>query len=260
MGVAAMAKRTKKITLAGHGHDGRFEEGERIIPDPLEPGQRYAAKVNVRESAIAHMASRGRINTSQEAAGERFRKLWEQAAIGNSRAMDPGKEFVDGGSSCDPLSDELVRASRELAEAMRAIGQVGCRILVGIVAEGKRVEDVAAEWSRGGGCVTGRRAEGYVTGTMVDALDELVRHWRLQAEGKPANKDQHYMRNGVAIQVHDDIVASGPITVTGPSREITVGRFGDAVCEERRPIDRGPMSVHVSGTASGQARTPRNAK
>lgn len=254
---AVVAKRSKKITLAGHGYDGKFEEGERVIPDPLEAGQRYTARVNVRESAIAHMASRGRINTAQEAAGERFRKLWEQAGIGNNRAMDPAKEFVDGGTLGDPLSDELVKASLELAKAMQALGQVGCRILIGIVGEGKRIEDVAAEWSKGGGPVTGRRAEGYVTGTMVDALNALVAHWRLEAEGVPANDAAWYLRNGMKIEVRDDIRASGPITVTGPAREVTIGRFGEAVVIEKRPLDRGPMSEHVSGTASSHARSRR---
>ena len=63
-----------KITLAGFG--GRFEAGERVIDDPLEVGARMTAQVNVRESAISHMVSRGRLNLSQEAAGERFRQLW----------------------------------------------------------------------------------------------------------------------------------------------------------------------------------------
>ena len=36
-----------------------IEFGERMVDDPLEAGQRYAAKVNVRESSIDHMHSRG---------------------------------------------------------------------------------------------------------------------------------------------------------------------------------------------------------
>lgn len=253
-GIGTMRAKPKKpkITLAGYG--GRYEEGERIIDDPLEAGVRMTAKVNVRECAIAHMASRGRLNPSQEAAGERFRKLWEMAAIGRSRAIDPGKEAVDGGTLGDPMTDDMVKAARELDRALKSVGMIASSILISVVGEGKRIEDAAADWSRQGGILVGRRAEGYITGTMVDALNALVGHWRLEANGTPRTAQAFYKRNGEKIAVNDDIVASGPISVTGPSSEIRVGRFGDVIVEQVQPVDRGPMSVHVSGTASPLAR------
>lgn len=247
----AKAKKPK-ITLAGFS--GRYEEGERVIDDPLEAGIRMTAKVNVRECAIAHMVSRGRLNLSQEAAGERFRKLWEAAAIGRSRAIDPGKEAVDGGTVGDPMTDDMVKAARELDRALKSVGMIASSILISVVGEGKRIEDAAADWSRQGGVLVGRRAEGYITGTMVDALNALVGHWRLEANGQAKNGQAFYKRNGKKIEVDDDIVASGPISITGPSCEVRVGRFGDVVVEEIQPVDRGPMSAHVAGTASPLAR------
>jgi hypothetical protein len=241
-----------KITLAGSA--GRFELGERIIDDPLEPGARLTAAVNVRECAIAHMASRGRLNSSQEAAGERFRKLWEQAAIGRSRAIDPAKEAVDGGTLGDPMTDDMVRAARELDRALKSVGMIASSILISVVGEGKRIEDAAADWSRQGGVLIGRRAEGYITGTMVDALNALVGHWRLEANGKANIVKGHYLRNGQKVEVDDDIVGSGPLAMTGPAKEITVGRFGDVEVRNLRPVDRGPMSAHVAGTVSPLAR------
>lgn len=238
--------RKQKVTLPKVGFGGRYEEGERVIADPLEAGSRYSAKVNVRESAIAHMVSRGRINTTQEAAGERFRTLWEKARIGRSLCLDPAKEFVDGGGIGDPMTDELVRAGRELAQAVQAVGQVGAKLLMDIVGEGRLIETVADDWSRSGGPVKGRRAEGYVTGRLIEALDDLARVWKLEGFGKADMEPAHYMRNGIPVPVIDDIKASGPISVTGPARELTVGRFGDIVVAEVRPIDRGPMMQHVS--------------
>jgi hypothetical protein len=249
-----MAKLKKRITLPKIGFSGHYEEGERMISDPMEAGARYIAKVNVRESAIAHMASRGRINPSQEAAGERFRKLWEQARIGRSLGIDPAKEAVDGGGTGDPMTDSLLRAGRDLAKAITAVGPVGSKLLMDIVGEGKLIEDVADSWARSGGAVRGRRAEGYVTGRMIEALDDLVRAWALDGKGRADMQCASYLRNGQRIEVVDDIVASGPITVTGPSREVKVGRFGDVEVRDVQPIDRGPMMPHGSDSASARGR------
>lgn len=238
-----MAKRTEKPERKskGAGADGRFELGERTIDDPLEPGRRYKAEANVRESAIDHMYSRGRLNRAQADAGDRFRKLFERAAIGNSRAIDPAKEFVDGGSIGDPLSDDLISATKDLEKAMQAAGLTGSRVLRMIVETGS-IEKAASQYAKMGGIVSGRRAEGYITGTLVDALDSLVALWRMEGKGIPKISEGSYRRydpqspeESRVVTVRDDIVASGPVTVTGPSFEIHVGRFGDADRHKVRP-------------------------
>lgn len=232
-----MSRKAKKVTLPTFGSEGRYEIGERVVADPLERGARLTAKVNVRESTIDHMASRGRINTAQEAAGQRFRRLWEMAAVGNNRAMDPAKEFVDGGAALDPISDELVKASIELNRVMAAAGQAGSKLLIAIVGEGKRIEDVALNWSKAGGIVTGNRAEGYVVARMIEALDDLVRHWGLESKARDRPVEQGYKRNGVKVPV-----IARPLEVshewhTGPAMQIEVGRFGDVVRHARRPVE-----------------------
>lgn len=242
-----MTKQQKRKTGPRYGSDGRVELGERVIDDPLEAGQRYSAAVNVRESSIDHMASRGRIDPAQALAGERFRRLWEKAAVGRNQAMDPTREAVDGGGCGDPISDGLVKAGQELARVMRELGPVGSKLLVSVVGEGKRIEDVAAGWTRSGGVVSGRRAEGYVTGRMIEALDELVRFWKLESSSLVQDAPTRgWYRNGKFMPSTDDIQSSGD-GHTGPAKQLTVGRFGDVVEEQERPIDRGPMTVHVSG-------------
>lgn len=244
-----MAKSKKRAPyLAKAGADGRFELGGRMVDDPLEAGQRYQAQANVRESSIDHMHSRGRIDASQKLAGDRFRKLWEMAAVGRNQAMDTTKEPVDGGGGGDPISDDLIRASQELARVMRSLGAVGSQLLISLVGEGKRVEDVARNWAKGGGIVSGRRAEGYVTGRMVEALDDLVRLWKLEGSPIVQNQKQFYLRNGKRVEVEDDIHASLE-SWTGPATEIEVGRFGDVVETKRRGVDRGALMIHVAGTA-----------
>lgn len=242
-----MGKSTGKgAPVLRNGSEGYFEEGERVVPDPLEKGRYYTAKVNVRESSIDHMASRGRIDAAQKEAGDRFRKLWELAAVGRSHGIDPAKEFVDGGGFTDPISDDLVRAGMELSRVLRSLGPAGSQLMIALVGEGKRVEDVASNWSKGGGVVTGRRAEGYVTGRVVEALDDLVALWGLEGKWRPQNHKTGYRRNGEWVPVTDDIRASNE-GHSGPARQFTVGRFGDVVEEDIRGVDRGPMTPHVAG-------------
>lgn len=241
-----MAKAKKRVPYLSHGSEGRVEIGERMIVDPLEAGQRYSAKVNVRESSIDHMASRGRINTAQTEAGQRFRRLWEQAAVGRNQAMDTTKEFVDGGGAIDPISDQLVKASIELNRIIQVLGPVGSRMLILIVGEGKRIEDAAREWSTMGGPVRGERAEGYVTGRMIEALDDLVKLWKLESSSIVKKEEKRsYYRNGVEVKVVDAVRVSSD-GHTGPAIELQVGRFGDIVERSDRPLDRTALMIQSS--------------
>lgn len=245
-----MAKpKKKRVPYLSYGAEGRVELGERMVDDPFEAGQRYVATVNVRESSIDHMASRGRIDASQKAAGDRFRFLWEKAAVGRNQAMDTTKEPVDGGGGGgDPISDDLIRASQELSRVMRAVGPVGAKLLVSLVGEGKRIEEVAAQWRQDGGVVSGRRAEGYITGRLVEALDDLVRIMRLESSSIVPNEPKTYLRNGQPVEVEDDIRSSDE-GWTGPAKEVSVGRFGDIVETKKRGLDRGPLMISTSANA-----------
>lgn len=244
-----MSKRNirKGKSYLSHGSEGRVQLGERDIPDPLAPGNRYTAVVNVRESSIDHMHSRGRIDAAQNEAGQRFRRLWEKAAVGNNQAVDTTKETVDGGGFVDPISDDLVKASIELSRVMRELGPVGSKLLISIVGDGRRIEDVAKDWSTSGGIVRGDRAEGYVTGRMVEALDDLVRLWKLEGSPIVPNQPQSYRRNGALIPVRDDIRANHEGHI-GPATELSVDRFGSIVEDQRRGVDRAALMPHVAGT------------
>lgn len=241
------AAKKKRVPYLSHGSEGLVEYGQRVINDPLEPGQRYEATVNVRESSIDHMASRGRINTAQNEAGQRFRRLWEKAAVGRNQAMDPSKECVDGGGLMDPISDDLVKASQELAKIMRVAGPIGSQLLIALVGEGKRIEDTARDWSKAGGAVRGERAEGYVTGRLIEALDDIVDFYKLESDPIVKREEKRsYWRNGEEVKVCDSIRVSHDGHI-GPVTELSVGRFGDVVETDRRGLDRAALTPHVAG-------------
>lgn len=240
------AKSKKRVPYLSHGSEGLVEYGKRKVDDPMEPTAKLEVTVNVRESSIDHMASRGRINPSQALAGHLFRQLWELAAVGRSKGIDPAKEYVDGGGVGDPISDRLVKATRELNRILNVVGPIGAQFLIDIVGEGKRIEDVATKWSKAGGVVMGKRAEGYCVGRMIEALDQIVRYRKMEASPLVQDRKQTYRRNGVLIPVKDDIRASSEGHV-GPAIELSTGKFGDIVETAKRGVDRGPMMPHVSG-------------
>jgi hypothetical protein len=121
--------------------------------------------------------------------------------------------------------------------------------LISIVGEGKRIEDAAKNWSKAGGAVKGDRAEGYVTGRMIEALDDLVAFWKLESDPIVRREEKRsYFRNGKEVKVVDAIRVSRE-GHAGPAVELSVGRFGDVVETERRGIDREAMTPHTSGNS-----------
>lgn len=240
------------------GRDGRFELDRREVVDPGDDrspgGQRWDAPVNIRESALGHMAARGRIDPTELLAGERFRRLWERAQIGPARSLDP-ERFGGGDGARDHLTEELLIAGEHLAKALQALGPVGSQLLTLVVVEGQKIEDVARAWSRQGGVVSGRRAEGYVTGRIIEALDELVRHWGLEGKGRTRKRKAAYLFNGQPVVIEPDNIRAEKMEVSGPSHEITIDTFGEPVREEKVPtVDRGPLLPHSAGSAQPSAK------
>jgi hypothetical protein len=256
--LAPIAERIDRHTARGKpGYDGQVELGERMIVDAYDTSRKTIATVNVRESAIDHMRSRGRVDETQAAVADRFRKMWELAAIGRQRGIDYDNAGGGGGKISDPLTDALVRAGRDLAQCMQRLGMVRSKILVSIVGEGARIEDVAKDWARAGGIVGGTRAEGYVTGTLIDAIDELAGLWRMEAAPRPREAQFTWWRKGVAVTVNDTIRAENINAASGDtpqrSTEIYIANDGTVIRDEIKPIDRSPMTAHASGNVGSSA-------
>lgn len=223
-------RRRKGQPYLSHGSEGRVQIGHRLVPDPLEPGAMLPVAVNVRESAIDEMRNRNRINAAQAEAGERFRRVWERASVGRSKAIDTTKEYVDGGLLGDPLTDDLIQASKELREISQSLGMIGASMLVLIIGQGVLIRDVARRWSDAGGIVSGNRAEGYISARFIEALDDLVRLWKLEATG--------IRHEGIRVSSDGHV---------GPATEVSVGRFGDIQQSQSRPVDRS-ANMAASGT------------
>ncbi|MDV4163092.1 hypothetical protein R1538_18380 [Rhizobium leguminosarum] len=127
------------------------------------------AVINVRESAITTLATRGVLDPAQVAAADRFRRLWEAIGGKGAGAIDYGKEHVDGGKARDPITERQANAGKELAK---------CRELLGVRLYGL-VSAVAGEGFALTEIFEGKRERLTAADMLRMALDDLAELWRL---------------------------------------------------------------------------------
>lgn len=124
-----------------------------IVSDPYAAGEKIEVLRSVRDDPLAGMHARGHIDDAQLAAGRLWQKHYENSEIGGIRAIDPGKEAVDGGRMPEAITDKQAKAFRALSAARQYLGAE----LYGLVNDilGRRVSTrLAAEargrWTRAG--------------------------------------------------------------------------------------------------------------
>jgi len=205
-----MVKKARtQIHKPGPGYEGRMVISAANVPDPYEPTKNVAVARNI-AAPIDTMSARREINHVQRAACDWFRRLYDSASIGGARAIDYGREYVDGGRVAQPLSEAVLQAGRDLKMLMawEGVGSNGYILLVRIIGEERGVVELAKTWPGSG---DQKRREGYVKGRFLEAVDAIVRERDMVAKGL-----------GRAA-----IVADRETTTTGPATEWEVGRFGD---------------------------------
>ncbi|TAT82481.1 hypothetical protein [Rhizobium ruizarguesonis] len=129
------------------------------------------AIINLKESAITMLASRGRIDAAQLAAATRFRALWEAVCRG-TRAIDYGREPVDGGGHADPISHRQMHAAEELRRVRPLLGEEGFSLVSRICVEGYSLGEVVGPGSS-------KRAKLKAARDLREYLDLLCEFWNL---------------------------------------------------------------------------------
>src|SRR3979411_1363434 len=117
------AKRNKPYNPA-KAHDRRSRDLLRNaevatveVDDPLalEPGEKIVALRSIRNDPLGRLHSRRQIDEAQYQGGRAFQSDWEKAERG-PRAVDPTREYVDGGQARGPMTEgprqRLVRGHR----------------------------------------------------------------------------------------------------------------------------------------------------
>ncbi|MHC2489372.1 hypothetical protein CN200_31680 [Sinorhizobium meliloti] len=138
-------------------------------PGPTNP-RTIPAVVNVRESAVTTMASRGVLDSAQVAAADRFRKLFEAMGGKGAGAIDYGREHVDGGKRADPLTERQMNAGRELARCRDLLGARLYGLVCAVAGEGYALNEVAGK---------DKRARLVAADMLRMGLDDLAAMWKL---------------------------------------------------------------------------------
>lgn len=116
---------------------------EALVPDPLEPGAQLRVLRSVRDDPLAALHARRQIDDAMLAAGRRWQKYFDEAEIGNVRAIDPGKEAVDGGKFPEMLTDTQIKAFRALERADIELGRVGKVLIRDILGDNLSVKQAS---------------------------------------------------------------------------------------------------------------------
>jgi hypothetical protein len=89
------------------------------------------------------MKSKGQIDQCDYVAGRHWQAAYENAEIGGVRAIDPGKEAVDGGRLPEILTDQQRRAVVDLKNARSALGTEGNNLIHAALAHSLSMKQIA---------------------------------------------------------------------------------------------------------------------
>jgi len=140
------------------------------VDDPLalEPGEKIVALRSIRNDPLGRMHSRRQIDEAQHRGGRAFQHDWERAERG-PRAVDPAREYVDGGQMREPITEGQRKAVLRLNRAQRELGADGSALVHDILVQGLTMEQVGQR--RG---LHSQRWNDYFSRRFQECLDRLA--------------------------------------------------------------------------------------
>jgi len=138
------------------------------VDDPLEHGARLVVMRSTRDDPLGDQHARKTISESQYQAGRAFQHDFETAENGPI-AIDPGKEYVDGGALPEPISEARMAAVARLNRIEAALGIEGSAIVHQVLVFGWTMRAIAG--ARG---LNGRSWDDYFGKRFRCALDTMA--------------------------------------------------------------------------------------
>lgn len=158
-------------------HDRRSHDLHRLaqvgsleIDDPmaLDPGEKIVVLRSTRDDPLARLHDRKQIDEAQYHGGRAFQHDFETAERG-PQAIDPSKEFVDGGRLPEPITEGQRKAVLRLNRVERELGADGAALTHAVLIRGETVSHIAR--ARG---LAGERWEKYFGMRFRECLDRLA--------------------------------------------------------------------------------------
>jgi hypothetical protein len=135
---SAPAVHDRRATELGKDDQVYFVE----VDDPYEAGAKILAARSRRDDPLAGMHSRKTIDTAQYEAGRSFQRDFEAVERG-PRAIDPGKEYVDGGLAPELISETQRKAALRLKRVYKELGPGGSALIHDVLVHGLAYRKVA---------------------------------------------------------------------------------------------------------------------
>jgi hypothetical protein len=152
------------------------------IDDPLalEPGEKIVTLRSIRNDPLARLHSHRQIDEAQYQGGRAFQDDWEKAEHG-PQAVDPSREYVDGGQFREPITERQRKAVLRLNRAERELGADGSALVHEVLVLGMTTEQIGQR--RG---LRAQRWRDYFARRFRECLDRLALIYGFATEGSPA--------------------------------------------------------------------------
>ena len=137
-------------------------------PLALEPGEKIVALRSIRNDPLGRLHTRRQIDEAQYQGGRAFQHDWERAERG-PRAVDPTREYVDGGPMREPITEGQRKAVLRLNRAMRELGADGSALVHDVLVHGMTMEQIGER--RG---LRTQRWKDYFARRFCECLDRLA--------------------------------------------------------------------------------------
>jgi hypothetical protein len=156
------------------------------VDDPLalEPGDKIVTLRSIRNDPLARLHSHRQIDEAQYRGGRAFQDDWEKAERG-PRALDPSREYVDGGQFREPITERQRMAVLRLNRAERELGADGSALVHEILILGMTMEQVGLR--RG---LRSQRWIDYFARRFRECLDRLALMYGFAAEAGTAPRER----------------------------------------------------------------------
>jgi hypothetical protein len=137
-------------------------------PLALDPGDKIVVLRSTRNDPLGRLHSHHQIDEAQYQGGRAFQSDWEKAERG-PRAVDPTREYVDGGQSREPITEGQRKAVLRLNRAERELGADGSAIAHDVLIHGMTMQQIGER--RG---LTTQRWKDYFARRFCECLDCLA--------------------------------------------------------------------------------------
>jgi hypothetical protein len=181
-----MAKtKRKKPCVPAKVHDRRSRDLLRNaevasveVDDPLgpDPDDKIVTLRSLRNDPLARLHSRRQIDEAQYQGGRSFQNDWEKAERG-PQAVDPSREYVDGGQFREPITESQRKAVLRLNRIERELGADGSALVHEALILGMTMEQIGERRGLGG-----QRWMDYFAKRLRECLDRLAQAYGFATE------------------------------------------------------------------------------